>query len=207
MRFKRIVFRVWEVHLNYWFKLSCAFRYQCDRSNLLILSVAQNHYIKNLIHGFLVSIVYFSVSKLPSYFLQNSNNNNNNNVPFQLVSFSTKLSDFLEDVSPGGLQVVLHTDTRTHTHTHTHTHISTILHNNPTNHSALCYLQTLSLLMAFLGHLRSRLWSPKHETSLVAQMVKHLLTMKETQVQSLGWEDLLEREMATHSSILGWKIP
>ena len=44
-------------------------------------------------------------------------------------------------------------------------------------------------------------------TSLVAQMVKHLPTMWETQVQSLGWEDLLEKEMATHSSILAWKIP
>ena len=44
-------------------------------------------------------------------------------------------------------------------------------------------------------------------TSLVAQMVKSLPTMWETQVQSLGWEDLLEREMATHSSILAWKIP
>ena len=38
-------------------------------------------------------------------------------------------------------------------------------------------------------------------------MVKHLPTMWETQVQSLGWEDLLEKEMATHSSILAWKIP
>ena len=37
-------------------------------------------------------------------------------------------------------------------------------------------------------------------------MVKHLPTMRETRVQSLGWEDLLEREMATHSSILAWKI-
>ena len=44
-------------------------------------------------------------------------------------------------------------------------------------------------------------------TSLVAQTVKCLLTMQETQVQSLGWEDLLEKEMATHSSILAWKIP
>ena len=44
-------------------------------------------------------------------------------------------------------------------------------------------------------------------TSLVAQMVKRLPTMPETQVQSLGWEDLLEKEMATHSSILAWKIP
>ena len=38
-------------------------------------------------------------------------------------------------------------------------------------------------------------------------MVKCLHTMQETWVQSLGWEDLLEKEMATHSSILAWKIP
>ena len=38
--------------------------------------------------------------------------------------------------------------------------------------------------------------------SLVAQMVKHLPAMQETWVQSLGWEDPLEKEMATHSSIL-----
>ena len=44
-------------------------------------------------------------------------------------------------------------------------------------------------------------------TSLVAQIVKSLPTMQETWVQSLGWEDLLEKEMATHSSILAWKIP
>ena len=44
-------------------------------------------------------------------------------------------------------------------------------------------------------------------TSLVAQMVMHLPTMWETWVQSLGWEDLLEKEMATHSRILAWKIP
>ena len=38
-------------------------------------------------------------------------------------------------------------------------------------------------------------------------MVKHLPTMQETQVQSLGWEDPLEKEMATHSSVLAWRIP
>ena len=38
-------------------------------------------------------------------------------------------------------------------------------------------------------------------------MVKHLSTMRETRVQSLAGEDLLEKEMATHSSILAWKIP
>ena len=42
---------------------------------------------------------------------------------------------------------------------------------------------------------------------LVAQSVKILPAMQETQVQSLGWEDPLEKEMATHSSILAWRIP
>ena len=43
--------------------------------------------------------------------------------------------------------------------------------------------------------------------SLLAQMVKCLPAMWETWVQSLSWEDLLEKEMATHSSSLAWKIP
>ena len=41
----------------------------------------------------------------------------------------------------------------------------------------------------------------------MAQPVKCLPTMWETQVRSLGWEDPLEKEMATHSSILAWRIP
>ena len=45
------------------------------------------------------------------------------------------------------------------------------------------------------------------ESSLVAQTVKHLPTMQETQVRSLGGEDPLKKEMATHSSTLAWKIP
>ena len=44
-------------------------------------------------------------------------------------------------------------------------------------------------------------------TSMVAQKVKNLPTMKETQVQYLGWEDPLEKGMATHFSILAWRIP
>ena len=40
-----------------------------------------------------------------------------------------------------------------------------------------------------------------------AQMVKNLPAMQETQVQSLGWEDSLEKGMAIHSSILAWRIP
>ena len=42
---------------------------------------------------------------------------------------------------------------------------------------------------------------------MVAQMVKNLPAMWETRVRSLGQEDLLDEEMATHSSILAWKIP
>ena len=45
------------------------------------------------------------------------------------------------------------------------------------------------------------------QTSLVALMVKHLSTIQETWVRSLGGEDLLEKEMETHSSILPWTIP
>ena len=61
-------------------------------------------------------------------------------------------------------------------------------------------------------HFRSRCMSTHGAcvslmTSLVAQMIKCLPTVWETQVQSLGWEDFLEKEMATHSSILAWKIP
>ena len=59
-------------------------------------------------------------------------------------------------------------------------------------------LSFLDILITFL---------PNFGTSLVAQMIKSLPAMWETQVQSLGLEDLLEKEMATHSSILAWKIP
>ena len=43
--------------------------------------------------------------------------------------------------------------------------------------------------------------------SLVAQVVKNLPALQETQVRSLGWEDPLEKELATHSSIFAWRIP
>jgi len=52
-------------------------------------------------------------------------------------------------------------------------------------------------------------WSPPSlmGASLVAQTVKSLPTVQETRVQSLGQEDPLKKEMATHSSILAWKNP
>ena len=44
-------------------------------------------------------------------------------------------------------------------------------------------------------------------SSSIAQLVKNLSAMQETQVRFLGWEDPLEKETATHSSILAWRIP
>ena len=61
---------------------------------------------------------------------------------------------------------------------------------HPTNTSQLCWLH---LYLPF--------------PSLVAQMVKNLPAMQETQVQSLGQEDPLEKGMETHSNILAWEIP
>ena len=43
-------------------------------------------------------------------------------------------------------------------------------------------------------------------TSLLSQVVKSLLAMQETQVQSMGWEDPLEEEMTTHFSVLAWEF-
>ena len=54
------------------------------------------------------------------------------------------------------------------------------------------------------------MFSPPPHTnraSLIAQSVKNLLEMQKTWVQSLGWEDPLEKDMATHSSILAWRAP
>ena len=51
-------------------------------------------------------------------------------------------------------------------------------------------------------------WTEESDrASLVAQTVKHLPAMRDIRVRSLGWEDPLEKEMATHSSIFAWEIP
>ena len=63
---------------------------------------------------------------------------------------------------------------------------------------------TGSQLTGQTGKYSPAIVSPR--TSLVAQMVKHLPTMLETWVRSLGQEDPLEKEMATHSSTLAWKL-
>ena len=50
-------------------------------------------------------------------------------------------------------------------------------------------------------------WRLSNKISLVAQLVKNLPVMQETRVRFLGQEDTLEKQMATHSSILAWRIP
>ena len=79
-----------------------------------------------------------------------------------------------------------------------------------------CEMSCLNLLSIFYvlgGNFLTDLWShyifcqPGKPASLVAQMVKRLPAMWETQVRSLSWDNPLEKEMATRSSILTWKIP
>ena len=65
----------------------------------------------------------------------------------------------------------------------------------------------IPLMANDLEHLFGYLFVICISSSVVAQTVKCLPTMQETQVQSLGKEDLLEKEMSTHSSTLSWKIP
>ena len=67
------------------------------------------------------------------------------------------------------------------------------------------YLLHLGYLVCW--HCCNNLYSSNDRASLVAQQLKHLPGMRETRVQSLGWEDPLEKEMATHSSTLAWRIP
>ena len=71
------------------------------------------------------------------------------------------------------------------------------------------HLSIIASCTASAGYLLWHLWGHLVPVwaSLVAQMVKRLPTMQETRVRSLGREDPLEKEMATHSSILAWKIP
>ena len=72
---------------------------------------------------------------------------------------------------------------------------------------ATCFLSFWGLIRSFPAAFGARYGQVDRLTSLVAQMVKHLPTMWETQVRSLGQEDPLEKEMATHSSTLAWRIP
>ena len=70
-------------------------------------------------------------------------------------------------------------------------------------HLLLCILDRNKIyIYIYIYHYRIINWA-----SLVAQLVKSLPTMWETWFQSLGWEDPLEKEMETHSSILAWRIP
>ena len=68
----------------------------------------------------------------------------------------------------------------------------------PSSHLILCRLKTCKICVGFVPSL----WA-----SLVAQLVKNPPAVRETWVPSLGQEDPLEKEMATHSSILAWEIP
>jgi len=84
----------------------------------------------------------------------------------------------------------------------------------PSYHLILCHSLVLlpsifpsSRVYTYIFLFKNILSHCGYQASLVVQMVKHLSAMWETWVQSLGWEDPLEKEMAIASSTLGWKIP
>ena len=83
--------------------------------------------------------------------------------------------------------------------------------NDSSNRRKLAWIsitnKTLPTIGNFLHGVLSIITLEVKETSLVAQKVKRLPTMRETRVRSLGWEDPLEKEMTIHSSILAWKMP
>jgi len=68
-------------------------------------------------------------------------------------------------------------------------------------------VSVINRMSAFPQNLYVEILIPRVMASLVAQTVKHLSAMRETWVCFLGWEDLLEKEMAIRSSTLAWKIP
>ena len=78
-----------------------------------------------------------------------------------------------------------------------------------TNIKSSCWMDPLIILFPWYHYASLlSLYFPYHySASLVAQMVTHLPETWETRVRSLGLEDPLEKEMATHSSTLGWRIP
>ena len=67
--------------------------------------------------------------------------------------------------------------------------------------------RTSYVSLAYIKHARNTLTCVLSQASLVTQLVKNLLAMRESWAPSLGWEDPLEEGMATHSSILAWRIP
>ena len=81
------------------------------------------------------------------------------------------------------------------------------LGNKSESFSYYCNENTVSCYILHSINICSFTFSLSLWASLVAQMVKHLPAMRDTQVRSLGQEDPLEKEMTTHSSTLAWKIP
>ena len=91
-------------------------------------------------------------------------------------------------------------------HHHSPDKIESMTDPKPTLFFFLSTLPSLSHIKWFFS-LSPELMIIQQTTQLVAQRLKHLPAMWETWVQSLGREDPLEKEMATHSSILAWRIP
>ena len=95
----------------------------------------------------------------------------------------------------------------THTHSISETRCVGFSHTNQTSACPVIQLSSDTILGVKSTVQQVGPYFRYKSTSLVAQTVKHLSTMRETGVRSLGWEDPLEKEMAIHSRTTAWKIP
>ena len=97
----------------------------------------------------------------------------------------------------------------THTHTHTHKHIVKDFSGSSAGKDSACNVGNPSSIPGSGRSPGEGIVYPLQYSwaSLVAQTVKNPPAMRETWFWSLGWEDSLEEGMATHSSILAWRIP
>ena len=103
-------------------------------------------------------------------------------------------------VGPKGVLEVRYTCTRVHTHTQKYTQIYTYKHKFTQKY---IHINTYRQIHTHV-EIHTNIYI---EVSLVAQRIKHLPARRETSVPSLGQEDPLEKEMATHSRSLAWRIP
>ena len=116
----------------------------------------------------------------------------------------------LPSTALSALQVFIYPHIHIHTHTHTHTHTTPAPNHHSHHQRHMHFNYYLKYHLKIVYHVNSNTshsFFEGYDTSLVAQTVKYLLTVQETWVRSLGCKDPLEKEMATHSSTLAWKIP
>ena len=112
--------------------------------------------------------------------------------------FVNAISVCIIPFSHNGLMIHAHTHTHTHAHTNAHIAFATAVH-------LICLKSGPYFVSITFNSIKFGSYS--FTLQLEEETVKHLSTVRETWFRSLGWEDPLEKEMASHSRTIAWKIP